>query len=89
MQKLEAENAKLAKVGERADGLVELQRFVRNVTFRNISFSWDRLPPVGHTHHAFLLHISQDYKPDNPNKTLCDFTNVSFEGLRVNAAPEG
>jgi hypothetical protein len=59
--------------------------FVRNVTFRNISFSWDST----HTHKAFLLHINQDYKPDNPNKTLCDFTNVSFEALRVAAAPEG
>jgi hypothetical protein len=59
--------------------------FVRNVTFRNISFSWDST----HTHKAFLLHVNQDYKPDNPNKTLCDFTNVSFEGLRVTAAPEG
>ena len=59
--------------------------FVRNVTFRNISFSWDST----HTHKAFLLHVNQDYKPDNPNKTLCDFTNISFEGLRVAAAPEG
>ena len=58
--------------------------FVRNVTFRNISFSWDTL--VGKT---FLLHVNQDYKPDNPNKTLCDFTNISFEGLRVTAAPPG
>ena len=58
--------------------------FVRDVTFRNISFSWDTL--AGKT---FLLHINQDYKPDNPNKTLCDFTNISFEGLHVTAAPPG
>ena len=59
--------------------------FVRDIMFHNISFSWDST----HTHKTFLLHVNQDYKPDNPNKTLCDFTNITFSDLRVATAPEG
>ena len=49
---------------------------------RNISFSWDRT--LGK---SFLLHVNQDYKPDNPNKTLSYFTNLSFVNLSIEAAP--
>ena len=58
--------------------------YVKNCTFRNISFNWQST--AGKT---FLLHVNQDYKPDNPNKTLSFFSNLTFEGLVVNRAPPG
>ena len=58
--------------------------YVRNVAFRNMSFSWDTAAGK-----SFLLHINQDYKPDNPNKTLSYFTNITLEGLKVTKAPKG
>jgi polygalacturonase len=45
--------------------------YVRNVLFKNISFSWEKVQ--GKT---FLLHVAQDYRPDNPNKTLSYFRCV-------------
>ena len=50
--------------------------YVKNCTWRNMSFSWQST--AGKT---FLLHVNQDYKPDNPNKTLSFFSNLTFEGL--------
>ena len=60
--------------------------YVRNVRFSNISFSWEKLI---HDHKQFLLHVNQDYKPDNPNTTLSYFDNITFEGLTVTHAPKG
>ena len=57
--------------------------YVRDVVFRNISFSWDKTEGK-----SFLLHVNQDYRPDNPNKTLSYFGNLSFIDLTVTAAPK-
>jgi len=60
--------------------------YVRNVRFSNISFSWEKLL---HDHKQFLLHVNQDYKPDNPNTTLSYFDNITFEAITVSHAPKG
>jgi polygalacturonase len=60
--------------------------YVKDVVFRNISFSWGE---NYHDHKQFLLDINQDYKPDNTNNTLSFFSNLTFEGLRVTKAPPG
>jgi len=57
--------------------------YVRNILFQNISFSWEE--NKGKT---FLLHINQNYKPDNPNKTLSQFTNITLDRLTVTKAPD-
>lgn len=57
--------------------------YVRNVLFKNISFSWEKIQSK-----TFLLHVNQDYKPDNPNKTLSYFSNISFTDLVVTKAPK-
>jgi hypothetical protein len=54
---------------------------VRNVTFRDMVFGWK----AGGSK-AFLLHINQEYRPDNPNKTLSTFANISLVNVRVTTA---
>ena len=58
--------------------------YVRDVRFENITFGWKGLEGK-----AFLLHVNQDYRPDNPNTTLSYFSNLSFVNLTVSAAPKG
>jgi polygalacturonase len=58
--------------------------YVRDVLFKNLSFSWNKIE--GKT---FLFHVAQDYKPDNPNKTLSFFDNIRFENITVTSAPNG
>jgi len=57
--------------------------YVRDVTFQRMEFSWSRVLSK-----SFLLHINQDYKPDNPNHTLSYFSNIDFKNITVSSAPE-
>lgn len=57
--------------------------YVRNILFKNLTFSWKILEKK-----TFLFHVNQDYNPDNPNKTLSYFSNISFDDIIVTSAPK-
>lgn len=50
--------------------------YVKNIVFRNLNFTWAAVR--GKT---FLVHVNQDYTPDNSNKTLSYFDNITFENI--------
>jgi polygalacturonase len=58
--------------------------YVRHVRFANIRFRWRTIQGK-----SFLLHVNQDYKPDNPNRTLSFFSSLSLVNLSVDEAPAG
>jgi len=67
--------------------------YVRDVRYENIELSWEDVPPPPrgegmfgtNPHQPFLFLINQDYRPDNPNKTLSYFSNISFVNITATA----
>jgi len=65
--------------------------YVRDVRYENIELSWDDVTPppqsnLGTNPHApFLFLVNQEYRPDNPNKTLSYFSNILFVNITAKA----
>lgn len=87
-----------AESGIRISSELDRGGFVRNVSFRNLTFSWDHLLKK-----TFLFEVTQDYPNGgtNPpcngcpiprlslNQTTPDFAGITFKDITVTHAPQG